>query len=191
MTYQIIVKYKNGTTLFIDVPENYYQNKYTKKPDAKLHKIFMKEYKKFSSSLKSGQSIINVGKYLGFSNAIITTKDILGIDLKPISKDQIEIINNTHGAYDKVYLDIKNTLLNDFIKYLVDLKEDKFLIDLVKKLDFTLDKFNELIKFYIESKTQPQKQTKRKNTVEKESSKIQIEDNVKESTPYVEKEVKL
>ena len=177
MTYQIIIKYKTGTTLFIDVPENYYQNKYSKKPEAKLHKIFMKEYKKFTSSLKSNQNIIDVSKYLKFSNATITTKDILGIDLKPISKDQIEIINNTYGAYDKVYLDIKDTSLND----------------LIKKLDVTLDSFNDLIKQYIESKSQL-KQTRKKPSVKKEVSNLQAENNPKianeEMAPTIKEEVK-
>ena len=36
----ILVTYRNGSTVSIDVPENYYVEKYKKKPEAKLHKIF-------------------------------------------------------------------------------------------------------------------------------------------------------
>ena len=33
----ILITYENGSTVTIDIPENYYRDKYKKKPEKKLH----------------------------------------------------------------------------------------------------------------------------------------------------------
>ena len=47
MKRYVVVTYKNGSVINIDVPETYYQDKYKNRPEQRLHKIFIKEYSKF------------------------------------------------------------------------------------------------------------------------------------------------
>ena len=54
----ILIIYKNGSSISLDVPENYYQEKYKNKPEKKLHKIFMNEYKSFVKALNKNEAVV-------------------------------------------------------------------------------------------------------------------------------------
>lgn len=86
MRQTISILYKDGTSIFIEVPENYYFNRYGKKSEKRLHQIFMKDYRKFVNAFKNPSIILNVGDYLPFSNASICGKDVLSIDIKSTLK---------------------------------------------------------------------------------------------------------
>ena len=63
----IVITYKNGSSVNIDVPELYYQEKYLKKPSKKIHKIFIKEYNSFVKAMNKASEIVSVGAHLKFS----------------------------------------------------------------------------------------------------------------------------
>lgn len=87
MRRYIVVTYKNGSVINIDVPETYYQDKYKNKPEQRLHKIFIKEYNKFVEAMKKSKEVVAVGKYLTFSNTSVCGKDVLGIDIKDVEEE--------------------------------------------------------------------------------------------------------
>lgn len=120
MNYQIIITYRNGSLITLDVPENYYQEKYSKKSDEKIHTIFMKEFKNFKNALnRNKDSMIEVGDYLKFSNATISSANILGIDLKSLEATKDIVANmSIPGVHDKTYLDLGDTGLDILIEKL-------------------------------------------------------------------------
>ena len=87
MKRYVVVTYKNGSVINIDVPETYYQDKYKNRPEQRLHKIFIKEYSKFVEAMKRGKEVVAVGKYLTFSNTSVCGKDVLGIDIKDVDEE--------------------------------------------------------------------------------------------------------
>ena len=143
MKYQIVVTYKNGSIIKIDVPENYYQEKYSKKPNVRIHQIFIKEYRDFINALNKNASIVHVGKYLKFSNATISAKDILGIDLKLASDESLNTPDNNisikiPGVYNcdrDIYSIEWDPLINTFKKI-----EDT---NIIEKLYSLIEKFND------------------------------------------------
>lgn len=152
MKYQIIITYKNGSTIILDVPDNYYQEKYSKKSDTAIHKIFMKEYKNFVDAMNKSENMVNVNKYLSFSKATVSALNVLGIDLKtvcetPNTNDDTNI--SVPGVHDKTYLDISETSLDVILKKLesTNLIEnlDKFIQNIgliVDKIAFELNSSN-------------------------------------------------
>ena len=108
----------------MDVPSEYYKNKYSKKPEKKLHSIFMKEYNSFVKALNKEPNVITVGKYLGFSNATISGKDVLSIDIKDFDTE-VKPLDNTvfiPGVHDKVYLDLTDTRLDALLDKIEELE---------------------------------------------------------------------
>ena len=119
----IVVTYKNGSSINLDVPELYYQEKYAKKPAKKCHAIFLKEYNKFVNALNKTDGIVQVGKYLKFSNATVSGKDVLSIDIKELA-EEVKPVDNTifvPGVHDRVYLDFTDTKLEALFTKLEDL----------------------------------------------------------------------
>ena len=140
MTKSIIITYKNGSVINIDVPETFYSLKYKDRSEKKLHKIFMKEYKNFVNALNKGQSVINVGKYLKFSNATISAENVLGVDIKVIEENQNLSLSDISvpGVHDKTYLDISETSLDAILKKLET-------TNLIENLDIFIKKVNAMM----------------------------------------------
>lgn len=140
MKYQIVITYRNGSIITLDVPNNYYQEKYSKKSDTAIHKIFIKEYKNFINAMNKNDSMVDVGKYLEFSNATISASNILGIDLKTI--DEVVSLNESNisipGVHDKTYLDISETSLDTILKKLES-------TNLIENLDKFIQKVNSMM----------------------------------------------
>lgn len=140
----IVVTYKNGSSINLDVPELYYQEKYAKKPAKKCHAIFLKEYNKFVNALNKTDGILQVGKYLKFSNATVSGKDVLSIDIKELA-EEVKPVDNTifvPGVHDKVYLDFTDTKLEALLTKLEDLSLLENLDKLVQKLVSYFNKAN-------------------------------------------------
>lgn len=114
----IVITYKNGTSINLDVPELYYQEKYDKQPAQKQHQIFIREYSKFVNALnRASGKVVQVGKYLKFSNATVSSKDILSLDIKDLEVE-FKPLDNTifiPGIHDKVYLDLSDTKLENLL----------------------------------------------------------------------------
>ena len=167
--YQVVITYKNGSTILIDVPENYYQNKYLKKPEKKIHKIFMKEYNNFVSALNANDNIVKVGRYLSFSNATVSAKDVLGIDLKTISEAQCikETSITIPGVHDKTYLDISETSLDTILKKLETTNLIENLDTFIKKINVMMSKNNVevTIKAGMKKKSPSKTVEKKKSTI--------------------------
>lgn len=81
MKKSIVIKYKNGSSVNIEVLSDFYIKKYPKADENKREKIFISEYKKFLNALSKPQPIINIGSYLKFSNATISGEGILSVDI--------------------------------------------------------------------------------------------------------------
>lgn len=141
MKYQIVITYKNGSIITIDVPDNYYQNKYSKKPEEKIHSIFMKEFKTFKGALnKNNKPMIEVGDYLKFSNATISATSVLGVDLKTIDEvKDLSLANmSIPGVHDKTYLDLGDTGIDILINKLET-------TNVIENLDKFLQKVNAMM----------------------------------------------
>ena len=180
--YQVVITYKNGSTILIDVPENYYQNKYSKKPETKIHKIFMKEYNNFVSALNVSENIVKVGKYLSFSNATVSAKDVLGVDLKTTSELQQakETAITVPGVHDKVYLDINETSLDVILKKLETTNLLENLDTFIKKINAMMARNN--VEFTIKAGAKKKVSSK---TVEKKKSPI-IEPSMEETSEIID-----
>ena len=132
----ILIIYKNGSTISLDIPENYYQKKYVNRSDKKLHNIFIKDYKKFVAAINKEKTIIDVNRYLPFSNASISGKDIISVDIK----DQMVLENVggvttfVPGVHDQVYLNIEGSDLEKLLKKLVETEFIEKSCDLIDKL---------------------------------------------------------
>lgn len=178
MKYQIVITYKNGSIITLDVPNNYYQNKYSKKPEEKIHSIFMKEFKAFKSALnkKNNNSMIEVGDYLKFSKATISTTSILGIDLKTLDEVKDLALANISipGVHDKTYLDLGDTGIDILINKLETTNVIENLDKFLQKVNAMMSKNNVevTIKAGVKKKTTA---VSKKPVVEKE-----VEDAVKE-----------
>lgn len=148
----IVVTYNNGSSVNLDVPELYYKEKYSKKSDKKLHKIFTKEYSKFVNALNNPKDeVVQVGKYLKFSNAIVSSKGVLSVDIKDL-ETEVKPLDNTvfvPGVHDKVYLDLSDTRLDNFLNKLEELETLENLDVLVKKLVSYFNRSN--VEFTIKS----------------------------------------
>lgn len=120
----IVVTYKNGTSINIDVPSDYYKNKYSKKSDKKLHDIFIKEYCAFNKALNKEDGVVEVGKYLKFSHATISAKDVLSVDIKDFDSEAKPLDNTVFipGVHDKVYLDLTDTRLDNLLNKMEEME---------------------------------------------------------------------
>ena len=143
MKRSIVITYKNGSTINIDVPETFYTLKYRNKPEAKIHKIFMKQYNKFVSASNKGEGVIRVSKYLPFSNATISAESVLGIDIKVIDElaPQVSTVS-VPGVHDKTYLDISDTSLDAIFKKLETTNLLENLDTFIKKVNAMMSKNN-------------------------------------------------
>ena len=161
----IVVTYKNGSSINLDVPELYYQEKYAKKPAKKCHAIFLKEYNKFVNALNKTDGIVQVGKYLKFSNATVSGKDVLSVDIKELA-EEVKPVDNTifvPGVHDRVYLDFTDTKLEALLTKLEDLSLLENLDKLVQKLVSYFNKAN--VEFSIKAgKKAPATPRKKKST---------------------------
>ena len=144
MTKSIIITYKNGSVINIDVLETFYATKYKNTSEKKLHKVFMKEYEKFVSALNKSQNVINVGKYLKFSSATISCENVLGVDIKVIEENSnLSQANVTvPGIHDKTYLDISETSLDTILKKLETTNLLENLDTFIKKVNAMMAKNN-------------------------------------------------
>ena len=147
----IVLTYKDGTQVNIDVPELYYQNKYKNKANKKLHKIFLKDYNSLVSAVNNHKGIIKVNKYLPFSNVAISTNDILSVDVKYIDVD--EYVPLTDSVYspeicnksvsDVVVIEsISDDVINGVINKLMDTDTMKNINSLVESLMKFINKSN-------------------------------------------------
>ena len=130
----ILITYKSGATITLDVPDNYYAITYAKKNEKKVHNIFLKQYNKLVAALDKSEGVVNANKYFKWSNAKIDSNDILAIDIKTIDIDNTSIDQTSvfvPGAHDKVYLDMSETSLQQ-------------LLDKLNNTD-VLENFNKLI----------------------------------------------
>jgi hypothetical protein len=136
MAQYILITYKNGTSINIDVPNNYYKDKYPKKSAAKLNKIFVKDYQKFVAAINSTEnSMLYVNKYLAFSNANISCKDVLSIDLKIIDDDAIEAPGiQISGTPNQICLNLNGTSIEELITKINNLS-------LIENIDKLIQKF--------------------------------------------------
>lgn len=146
MLKTIVITYKNGTSISLDVPDSYYENKYPTKTKEKLEQIFQKHYGKFVKALNKYEGVLKVKKYLSFSDATVSCDDVLSTDIKtrngqipdlPMSGSNAVKVP---GVYDKVYLDITDTRLNDFINKLLDLRVLENTDKLLQKINSYLAK---------------------------------------------------
>lgn len=140
----IVITYKNGSSINIDVPDLYYQNKYSKKSNKRLHSIFLKEYNKFVNAMNRGKDVVYVGKYLKFANTSVCGKDVLGIDVKELN-DEIKPVDNTiyvPGVNDRVFLDLSKTQLENLITKINDTQLIENLDILLKKMSSYFNKAN-------------------------------------------------
>lgn len=178
MKYQIVITYKNGSIITLDVPNNYYQDKYSKKPEEKIHSIFMKEFKAFKSALnkKSNNSMIEVGDYLKFSNATISTTSILGVDLKTLDevKDLALANMSIPGVHDKTYLDLGDTGIDILINKLET-------TNVIENLDKFLQKVNTMMsKNNVEVTIKAGTKKKTTSTPKKQMIEREVENTIKE-----------
>lgn len=164
----IVVIYKNGTSVSVDVPENFYLNKYKKKSEKKLHQIFMKDYKKFVKALNKNLSVVDVNKYLPFSNASICGKDILSVDIKNVSLEEVtenQEISNTYipSLHDQLFLNIDGTKLE---KLLDEIDEQNLVENLSKLIDRLLSYFTKSnVEFTIKAGKKQSTTTRKKKSV--------------------------
>lgn len=172
----IVVTYKNGSSINLDVPELYYQEKYAKKPAKKCHAIFLKEYNKFVDALNKTDGIVQVGKYLKFSNATVSGKDVLSVDIKELA-EEVKPVDNTifvPGVHDRVYLDFTDTRLEALLTKLEDLSLLENLDKLVQKLVSYFNKAN--VEFSIKAgKKAPATPRKKKATSTPADLQISVE----------------
>lgn len=142
MKYQVVITYKNGSIITLDVPDNYYQDKYSKKPEEKIHYIFMKEFKAFKKALNNNnnKSMIEVGDYLKFSNATISATSVLGVDLRTLDEvKDLSLANmSIPGVHDKTYLDLGDTGIDVLINKLET-------TNVIENLDKFLQKVNSMM----------------------------------------------
>ena len=136
----IVITYKDGTTINIDVPELYYVNKHKKYNDKRLHKVFMKEYDAFINAMSKQRGMISVGKYLKFSNASVNSCNVLGIDLKEVDIDVDSSTIKVPGTHDQVYLNIDGTKVETLINKIVDSDIIDNADNLFKKLSSFINK---------------------------------------------------
>lgn len=166
----IVVTYRNGSSINLDVPELYYKEKYSKKTEKKLHQIFMKEYAKFVNALNSSENVVQVGKYLKFSNATVSSKDVLSVDIKDLESPEEKLLDNTifiPGVHDKVYLDLTDTRLDNLLTKLEDLSIVENTNKLLQKLVSFFNTSN--VEFNIKAgkkPTPPRKKTSTTETIE-------------------------
>lgn len=140
----ILIVYKNGSTINLDVPENYYQKNYLNKSDKKIHKKFINDYKKFVTALNKNKTVIDVNKYLPFSNASISGKDIISVDIKDqaICETVDPVTTFVPGVHDQVYLNIEGSDLENILKQLAETHLIEKFSNLIDKLYSYVSKSN-------------------------------------------------
>ena len=192
MKRSIVITYKNGSTINIDVPETFYTVKYKNKPEAKIHKIFMKQYNNFVSALNKSEGVVRVSKYLPFSNATISAENVLGVDIKVIDELAPQISTVTvPGVHDKTYLDISQTSLDTILKKLETTNLLENLDTFIKKVNTMMSKNNVEISIKAGAKKKSTSSTgkKKKESVEENievdpiSSDLSIPMNATETIP--------
>ena len=181
---QILITYRNGTSINIDVPNNYYKNKYPKKSEVKINKIFTKEYRKFVTAINSSieNSMLYVNKYLAFSNANISCKDVLSVDLKVINEDDIVESSDIQvsGTPNQVCLSLNGTSIDELVTKVNNLALIENVDKLIQKFLAYFNKSN--VEFTIKTAA------KKKATTNITASKKKTEDtttssvNLEEST---------
>ena len=166
----IVITYRNGSSINLDIPEMYYREKYSKKSDKKLHRIFMKEYSKFVKVLNDSDEVIQVGKYLKFSNATVSGKDVLSVDIKDL-ETEVKPLDNTifiPGVHDKVYLDLTDTRLDALLDKMESLELIENLDKLIQKLVGFFNKSN------VEFNIKAGKKTSAPTTTRKKKSDAEV-----------------
>ena len=178
----ILITYKNGSSINIDVPENWYAERYKKSPESKLHRIFIQDYKKFVTALNKNLTVVDVNKYLKFSNASICGKDILSVDIKSINVDEeIGCDESTYipGLHDQVYLNLTDTKLEKALEQTLELNLIENLSKLIDKITTYFQKSN--VEFTIKAgkKTTSSSSTSRKKKV---SDNVAVSEEVPTTT---------
>lgn len=169
MAKSIVITYKNGSIINIDIPETYYIDTYKNTSQTKLHKVFMKEYEHFVSALNKSQSVINVGKYLKFSTATISCQDILGVDIRVIENDTI-LSNHMKVAQPELVKQERNSVSSLDIVF-KKLEET----NLIENLDIVIKELNKLLSNYnidIVAKSKSKSTVKKASTTKTKETKV-------------------
>ena len=165
MKKAIIVTYKNGSKINIDIPETFYTKKYKNIPEKYLHRIFMRHYRNFTNALNKDQNVINVNKYLKFSNATISAENVLGVDIKVIDDNDTCNTNLSEmkvpGVHDKTYLDISETSLDIILKKLESTNLLENLDMFIKRVNTMMAKNNVEVTIKAGGKKKPTSSTKK------------------------------
>lgn len=90
--------------------------------------------------MNKSQNVINVGKYLKFSKAIVSCENVLGVDIKVIEENSELSQSNVKvpGIHDKTYLDISETSLDTILKKLES-------TNLLENLDLFIKRVNTMM----------------------------------------------
>ena len=112
--------------------------------------------------------MIQVSKYLTFSNASISAKNVLGIDIKEMICESLPESNTVHvpGVHDQLFLNIENTRVEELVNKLCDSTLIANVDALVKKLLSFLNKSN--VEFTIKAGKKP---TNNKSTTTSKSKR--------------------
>ena len=106
----IIVVYNDGATIDIEVPWEYYRNKYKNKSDYYIYNVFMREYKKFVKAVNKYEGIISVGKYLKFSFAGVSTFNVLCVTI--VDKDGCDDDLKIAPSKEQLVLSLNGTTID-------------------------------------------------------------------------------
>lgn len=185
MNKQIVITYKNGICVKIDVPKDYYKTKYKNKSDEKLYKVFLKDYKKFIKYLCKEGDIVSIGKYLRFSDSFICGKDIMSVDLKDkpcVDTAHVILSDDTNNSFEissekinTMSIDLSDTQLSDLIKKVNDL-------GIVDNINTLLSKVNEFMDATMcgsDTKKKNSTQSKKKIDTVTINNEITVKDEVK------------
>lgn len=152
----IIITYDTGSSVTIEVPERYYQDKYKKKPEKKLHQIFVKEYKNLVKALNKGLNVVDVNNYLEFSQASVSGKNILSVDVKDVVEEvstPVDVQTFVPGVHDQVFLNIDQTAMAQVFKQIQDENLIENLSELLAKVNSYFSKSN--VEFTIKAGKKP------------------------------------
>ena len=168
MKEYILITYKTGSSITIEIPENFYADRYAKKSSKKLHEIFIKDYRKFVKALNRSESVVDVSKYLPFSNASVCGKDIVSVDIKSsadLNKDPEDAVKTyVPGVHDQVYLNITGTDLEKLLNQLAETGFIEKCSNLIDKLYSYVSKSN--VEFTIKTAKKTPATTRKKKVAE-------------------------
>lgn len=181
----IIITYNTGSTVSIEVPEHYYQNKYKKKPEKKLHQIFIKEYKNLVKALNKGLNVVDVNDYLEFSQASVSGKNILSVDIKEVAEVNTQTDSQTYipGVHDQTFLKIEGTSLEKVFKQIEDENLIENLSKFITKVNSYFSKSN--VEFTIKAGKKPAttSTSRKKKKVDEVTAEVSAPEAIPDPSP--------